>query len=192
MNSLKPILLNNLPITIPVGKDPIQTISIGTKIYVNNSGDNTVSVIDTVRNTVIKTIPVGIKPLFMTFSGRTLFVINNESNIVSAIDTSIDEVVKTLSTGINPVFGVVAEGVLYTLDSRGNSVSTFDINIPKLLELNTTAAAGKYTQNNSITIKATFDVAPIPGSSMRITLNTNRVILLDTVDGKSLTGVYTV
>jgi YVTN family beta-propeller protein len=117
---------------------------------------------------------------------------NNEGNSISVIDTSTDDVVKTMSVGITPVFGVIDTGFLYSLDSKSNSVSTFNVKIPQLLEINTTAAAGKYTQNNSLTIKATFDIEPIPGSSMRLTLNTNRVILLDTVDGKSLTGIYTV
>jgi YVTN family beta-propeller protein len=128
----------------------------------------------------------------MVLSGRVLFVMNNEGNSISVIDTSTDDVVKTMSVGITPVFGVIDTGFLYSLDSKSNSVSTFNVKIPQLLEINTTAAAGKYTQNNSLTIKATFDIEPIPGSSMRLTLNTNRVILLDTVDGKSLTGIYTV
>jgi YVTN family beta-propeller protein len=188
-----PIVSNGIPIVIPVGKEPIQSLALGTKIYVNNAGDNTVSVIDAVKNSVIKTIPVGIRPLFMTFSGRILFVLNNQDNTISMIDTSTDTVVKTLSSGgVSPVFAISNGGNFYVLNAKSNSVNIFDINIPQVIGMNVVEAAGKYSQNNSLTIRATFDKELIPGSSMRLTLDTNRVILLDTVEGKNLTGVYTI
>jgi YVTN family beta-propeller protein len=159
---------------------------------VNNSGDDTVTVIDTTKNTVKKTLSVGKNPFSMTQSGNILFVVNKDSNSISVIDTLTDEVVKTLSTGIAPLFAIVENGMLYSLDSKSNSVTSFDINIPQLLELNTTAATGEYNQGASLTIRASFDTLLSPKSSMRLTLNTNKTVTLDTIEGKHLTGIYTI
>ena len=51
-------------ITVPVNKNPFGVaLDAGTRAaYVTNSGDNTVSVIDSSTHTVISTMPVGTKP----------------------------------------------------------------------------------------------------------------------------------
>ena len=56
--------------TIPVGIDP-ENLAItpdGTMAYVVNAISNTVSVIDTVTNTVIANVPVGFGPLDITIT----------------------------------------------------------------------------------------------------------------------------
>lgn len=55
---------DNATCTINVGIKPcgVAITSDGTKVYVTNSGSNTVSVIDTTTNEVIDTVEVGIRP----------------------------------------------------------------------------------------------------------------------------------
>jgi YVTN family beta-propeller protein len=50
---------------IPVGSDPygIAITADGSKVYVTNAADNTVSVIDTATNTVAAVLPVGQEPI---------------------------------------------------------------------------------------------------------------------------------
>lgn len=63
--------------TIEVGKEPSASILTGVKLYVMNTGSNSVSVIDTTKNTVLKTIPVGIGPIFGSISAGNLYVSNS-------------------------------------------------------------------------------------------------------------------
>lgn len=48
--------------SISVGRDPIGVAAVGTRVYVANSGSNTVSVIDTVDGRVLTNIKVGRDP----------------------------------------------------------------------------------------------------------------------------------
>jgi YVTN family beta-propeller protein len=68
------------------------------KLYVNNSGSNTVSVIDFVSNEVVKTIEVGKKPVSLALSPdhSRLVVTNQGSNDLSVVDTASDSVVATI------------------------------------------------------------------------------------------------
>lgn len=128
----------------------------------------------------------------MYLSGRSLFVLNNEGNTVSVVDTVVDTVVATLTTGISPSFAIVEGDNLYVINSQSNSVSVFDIGAPRLLEFNTAEAAGTYGQDKTLTIRASFDSEPLAGSTMSIMLNTNKTVILDTIQGKTLTGKYAI
>jgi len=182
----KPLLKDGIPVVIPLGKDPVQAITLGSKIYVNNSGDNTVSIIDSIKNTVIKTLPVGTKPLYMYLSGRTLFVLNNQQNTISVIDTSTDTVVKTLTTGMSPSFAIADKGNLYILNTQSNSVNVFDIDVPTLTEINSDVPTNTYKEGDEIILTATFHKNIVTGSQMRVVLNNKAEILLDTVSGQKL------
>jgi len=74
------------------------------RVYVANSGANTVSVINTSTNAVIKTITVGSNPtgVAVTPDGARVYVTNRGSNTVSVIDTSTNAVVATISVGAGP------------------------------------------------------------------------------------------
>ncbi|HEX9652602.1 MAG TPA: beta-propeller fold lactonase family protein [bacterium] len=76
----------------------------GTKLYVANNLANTVSVINTITETVAKTIAVGTRPYWMTVTpdGRHIFVTNGVSATVSIIDTGTDEVIHTATAGPDP------------------------------------------------------------------------------------------
>uniref|UniRef100_UPI000A96E89D YncE family protein n=1 Tax=Rhodococcus marinonascens TaxID=38311 RepID=UPI000A96E89D len=59
----------------------------GTRAYVTNVGDGTVSVIDTATNTVVETVPVGAAPqgVAITPDGSRAYVANLGDNTVSVI-----------------------------------------------------------------------------------------------------------
>ena len=79
--------------------------------YITNSGDKTVSVIDTATNTVVGSpISVGDAPsgVAVTPDGSKVYVANEDDNTVSVIDTATNTVVGSpISVGSNPVaFGM--------------------------------------------------------------------------------------
>jgi YVTN family beta-propeller protein len=75
----------------------------GSKVYVANQGNGTVSVIDA-TNTVVATIKVGLAPfgVAVTPDGSTVYV-TNLNNAVSVIATATNAVSATISVGNGPV-----------------------------------------------------------------------------------------
>lgn len=73
--------------------------------YIANAGSNSVSVIDTVTDTVVKTIPVGATPDAVAVSrhGKRVYVANFGSNTVSVIDGASWTVIATIPVGTHPV-----------------------------------------------------------------------------------------
>jgi uncharacterized protein (TIGR03437 family) len=91
---------------IPVGREPngVALSPDGTRAYVSNTVDGTVSVLGIDRaaasyGTVLRTITVGTEPygLALTPSGRKLYVANSRSNSVSVIDTASNYSVVTIN-----------------------------------------------------------------------------------------------
>src|SRR5262249_2846728 len=72
--------------------------------YITNSGDNTVSVIDTASNMVTAVIPVGNTPggVAVTSDGSTVYVANFSDNTVSVIDTASNMVTAVIPVGVTP------------------------------------------------------------------------------------------
>ncbi len=72
--------------------------------YVANAGSNTVSVIKTSTNMVVKKVRVGNAPdgVAITPNGSDAYVANFDSNTVSVIKTSTNMVVKTVRVGSGP------------------------------------------------------------------------------------------
>jgi YVTN family beta-propeller protein len=78
-----------LPITVGAVPQRPAVTPDGTHVYVANNYDNTVSVIRTAFNAVVKTVPVGAFPVgvAVTPDGTKVYVANNGSNNVSVIPT---------------------------------------------------------------------------------------------------------
>lgn len=76
-----------------------------TVAYIANAGGNSVSVIDTLTNTVIKTIPVGVFPAGVAVSpdSRRVYVANFDSGTISVIDTASNTVAATIILSLGPV-----------------------------------------------------------------------------------------
>jgi YVTN family beta-propeller protein len=90
-------------------------------IYVVNEGSNSVSVIDSITNTVSSTISVGLVPNGISVSpeGNKVYVVNYVQGTVSVINTSTNTVVDTIIVGVNPY-------------SIGNFISTATVGIPSI------------------------------------------------------------
>ena len=86
----------------------------GSKAYVGNFTDNTVSVIDTSTGSAIATIPVAAGPHGMAISqdGSTVYVTGDGSSSLNVIDTATDRVTKTVDVGKKP------NGITLTPDGK--------------------------------------------------------------------------
>ena len=102
---------NTVAATIPVGSAPtgVAVTPDGSRVYVTNFQDNTVSVIATASNTVTATIPLGNNPfgVAVTPDGSTVYVANEFANTVSVIATASNTVTATIPGFSGPIaFGV--------------------------------------------------------------------------------------
>ncbi|MGW4464035.1 YVTN family beta-propeller repeat protein [Micromonospora sp. NPDC004704] len=89
--------------TIPVGTYPtgVAVNPAGTRLYVANGRDRTVSVVDLATHATIATIPVGTDPEGVTLNptGTRLYVANSYSGTISVIDTATNTVVANITAG---------------------------------------------------------------------------------------------
>jgi YVTN family beta-propeller protein len=85
----------------------------GSRAYVTDDVDNTVSVIDTTSKAVVATITVGAHPIAVavTPEGTLAYVTNNNSESISVIDTAKNTVVATLEGGSHPWGVAITPGV---------------------------------------------------------------------------------
>src|SRR5262249_3031986 len=83
-------------------------------VYVTNSLNNNVSVIDTASNTAIVAVPVGANPHGVAAApdGTHVYVTNSDSSSVSVIDTATNTVTATIGVGNSP------RGVVVSPDGR--------------------------------------------------------------------------
>ncbi len=123
-----------------VGVNPVAFSQLfdGTKIFVANAGDNTVSVFDPSTGTVISTITqadgLGLNPAYVLTSADSayVFVINKgdgtNPGTLNVIASSDDKVHATLPLGISPDFAYLDFNLnrLYVTNSGSNSVTVFD------------------------------------------------------------------
>jgi len=73
-------------------------------LYISNEKDNTISVIDTVTDEVIKSIPVGQRPRGITLSKdhKKLYICASDSNTVQVMDVASGKIINTLPSGDDP------------------------------------------------------------------------------------------
>ena len=86
---------------IPVGINPrsVTALANGTRVYVTNTGSNSISVINSLSLSVSKTITVGTAPISIASDGESqkVYAANRDSHDVSIINTSTDTEVSDLS-----------------------------------------------------------------------------------------------
>ncbi len=95
--------------TINVGKKPAEVTfsSDGSKAYVANGEDNSVSIINTTTKAVIATVAVGLNPVgAWTGSNGKMFVDNEDGKSISVIDVPTNVIDQTIALGFMP--GVAA------------------------------------------------------------------------------------
>ncbi|MGK2865859.1 MAG: Ig-like domain-containing protein [Mycobacterium sp.] len=96
----------------------------GQRVYVANSGKNTVSVIDTTKATpvVIATVAVGAQPRGIVVAGNRLYVANWGAGTVSVIDTTTNSAVRSpIAVGAKPSdLAVSADGTRVYVSNFGS------------------------------------------------------------------------
>ncbi|GAA3956952.1 gliding motility-associated C-terminal domain-containing protein [Mucilaginibacter dorajii] len=126
--------------TIPVGAEPwgVSASKDGKRVYVTNSGSNTISVISTASNAVITTINVGAGPhgIVVSPDGSRVYVANtgfsylssSGPNSVSVINTSTNKVIATVAVGITPVaIAISPDGSkVYVANYLSNTISVIN------------------------------------------------------------------
>ena len=73
-------------------------------VYVTNEKDNSVTVIDSTKQEVIKTFKVGQRPrgVILSKDGKWLIVCTSDDNIIQVYDAKTYEFVKSLPSGPDP------------------------------------------------------------------------------------------
>ncbi|MGZ5571441.1 MAG: YncE family protein [Usitatibacter sp.] len=88
---------------VTVGMNPSDVVAnpAGTRVYVANQDDDTVSVIETGSNLVVATVPVGHQPaaIDITPDGATVYVLSPADGAVSLISTATNTVTKAIHVG---------------------------------------------------------------------------------------------
>ncbi len=120
--------------TIPVGSGPsgIAIAPSGNYAYVTNWNNNTVSVINTSTNAVIKTISAGIgfNPygIAITPNGNYAYVTNSNNETVSVINTTTNAVINIITVGFGPLGVAIAPSgnYAYVANSNNNTVSVIN------------------------------------------------------------------
>ncbi len=112
--------------TLTVGSGPQEAISSGTGVYVVSSSTDTVSVIDSTRNAVVRTISVGDGPNLITKSGTGIFVVNSTARTISIINTGSLNVTKTISTGNGPSYIYASGTGVYVSNRNADTLTIVD------------------------------------------------------------------
>ena len=101
-----------LPTVISVGETPLGVAfnPAGTRAYVTNYSDNTVSVINTETSTQIAVIPLnlpggppGARGVAVNSAGTRVYVTNSGADLLHVIDTATNTVTALVSVGDSPV-----------------------------------------------------------------------------------------
>ncbi len=119
--------------TIPVGLNPrgVWVDPSTNRVYVANTTDNTVSVINGTTNTVIATIPVGWHPEDVGVNSLTnrIYIANQYGDTVSVIDGSTNTVIATIvvksylrGVGVNPFTNRI-----YVANNESGTISVIDV-----------------------------------------------------------------
>lgn len=117
---------------IGVGERPVDLVVdwVGNRVYVANSGDGTVSVIDTATNQLVGTIEVGGQPMAVVVESpaQRAYVADAASGTVAIIDTAAQTVTGSIAVGLEPSGMVVDEVTrrLYVANAGEDTVSVVD------------------------------------------------------------------
>ncbi|MBI4164990.1 MAG: hypothetical protein HY508_04570 [Acidobacteria bacterium] len=113
------------------GAGAIAVQPFSSKVFVSNSGDKTVSVLDSDSHRLYSHIELGATPgpLLLKPDGGELFVLSPSASTLTILDAFHDDVLQTLTAGRNPVAGIFRKdsSILYLANSGDGSVMALDV-----------------------------------------------------------------
>jgi YVTN family beta-propeller protein len=151
------------------------------KIYVANSGNGTVSVIDAIRGVKLGDVNVGWVPcaIGVDRASHRIYVVNQAENSVTVIDGTDDHVITTIGVGDVPVALAVGDGKVYVANSNSNNVSIInegDYSV-SIIPVGATPVAIAYIASNKVCVanKDSNSVSIIDGSAhTAVSINVGR------------------
>lgn len=161
--------------TVSTDASPYGFASLGTKMYVTNSGTSTVTVIDTANNFATTTIQVGTQPTDILALGAKIYVANYASSSVSVIDTANGNSVTFVNVGRGPQYLTTLGSKVIVSNHIDGSVTIID---PSNGDATTTIAMG-YNTNAVLAIGSKIYVAHL-GSTLGV---------IDTANGNATTSI---
>lgn len=144
----------------------------GSRMYVDNAEDASVSVFDTATNVPLVEIPVGMNPigLAITPDGSRAYVSSAGSDTVSVIAIATNSVIKTIpvGAGANPIWVTIsADGSrAYVSNQYGNTISVIDTASNTVL---TNIPIGSLPFHSSLTRDGRFLWVSVQGEKCRET-----------------------
>ena len=173
---------------ITVGVYPVSISGSVDHVYVANAHSNTISVIDTPTNEVIKTIPVGKNPSDIAGGGRYLYVANSgqccppdpDSNTISMIDPTANIVKPTnITVGKGPIQLFPHNGYLYVPNSESDTVSVINKTTDTVVETIPVGDGPRYMTSKSLNRSSDYIYVVSTSHNISVintTANTNKVI----------------
>jgi YVTN family beta-propeller protein len=161
--------------SIQVGSHPSRVAFTpdGTKAYVTETGDGTVTVIDTTTRQVTKTIAVAtpttatLRDVAVSPDGKYAYVSDGANARIDQIDTSTDTLTAThVAVAAPGPYGLAFSpdgSQLWAGGAGGNAVSSFAY--PALTPLATTAGAGSHMLGDRIVFRPDFSAAFVNSGS---------------------------
>jgi YVTN family beta-propeller protein len=149
----------------------------GKYVYVSNQVSNSVAVISTASNTIVKTVLVGTSPagVAVTPDGVHVYVSNQASNSVSVINTASNTVVHTIPVAgpgaisiVPPPQGVPFLSFNAKLDiNLGRNVNEDAFDVGSWFILSSTASDGIRPDTEPVKLQVGPFIATIPAGSFR-------------------------
>ncbi len=112
--------------------NPIRMSADGTRLYVANTPNNSLSVFDITTPgapVLLSEIPVGLVPVSVNpLTDDVVWVVNQLSGTISVVSVSQGLVTNTIYAGTEPMDVVFAGNLAYVSISRTNQIATFNVN----------------------------------------------------------------
>lgn len=114
---------------LPAGPQNVVVNAAGTRLYVTNTGDTSLTVVDTVTATHVTTLSIGyVWGIALHPASPRAYVANRDANSVAVMDTSSNSIIAGIPVGNQPL-GVAINPAgtrLYVANNGGGSVSVID------------------------------------------------------------------